>query len=148
MITACPGLQCGWLPWMVLLSKPTKLFKRLCFQSENSSIRLMQFILAGSTHYTVASLHKSYSATVTLLLTHDCESFEKSLVCIILWNSKLVAILILLFTVPCQEFFFAELHNMAIKRNAGILVLDHLQKQTFPLYNNWVCHYWCTNKDL
>lgn len=29
MITACPGLQCGWLPWMVLLFKPTKLFKRL-----------------------------------------------------------------------------------------------------------------------
>lgn len=33
---------------------------------------------------------------------------------------------------PAKDFFFflLRLHNMAIKRNAGILVLDHLQKQT------------------
>lgn len=96
----------------------------------------MKCILLGSTEYTVVSLHKSYSTIVTFLLTHDCESFEKSNVCFILWNSKsLLPSWFCHLQFPAKDYLFLlRLHNMAVKRNAGILVLDHLQKQTiFPL---------------
>lgn len=111
MITACPGLQYGWLPWMVLLFKPTKPFKRLYFESR------VKCFLVGSAECTAVNTILQYHSN---LAVDSWLNLLKSPLCALFSEiAKACCPLDSYLQFSAQDYFSLRLQNV-IRRNCSI----------------------------